>query len=80
MQAISEVCALYRKDKEIVAHLFLHCEFSSLLWRRFLDRCVVLWSISASVSGVLEAWRLTLSFGGGLTMWRVASFAIFRFI
>ena len=79
-EAISDLRVLCKKGMETVDHLFIHCEFSHILWCRLLLRCSVLWCGPGTLAGMIEASRCSSFYGCGLVLWRLIPFAILWFV
>lgn len=75
LEEILDMCPLCGKDREVIDHLFLYCEFSYHVWCRFLANCVVSWCFLGSLADLFEAWRLSPFSGSGVVLWRILPFA-----
>lgn len=54
-EVISITCLLCKKEREMVNHLFVHCEFSSLVQSCFLEKCGVHWYIPRLMESLFKA-------------------------
>lgn len=54
-EVISITCLLCKKEREMVNHLFVHCEFSSLVQSCFLEKCGLPWYIPRLMANLFKA-------------------------
>lgn len=77
MEESSKFCALCKREKENIDHLFVHCEFTQFLWCRFQKMTGISWCMPRSVALVFEAWRMLPFFRSvRVCVWTLIPFAI----
>lgn len=52
------MCPLCGVERAEVDHLFLHCNFTNLVWCHLLSRCSVTWCFPGSLASVFEVWKM----------------------
>jgi len=70
-------CCMYKKTKEFVYHLLLHCDVTSALWYSLFNRFGLSWVMPQRVIDLLSCWW---SSGRSMsaTAWKIAPTCLLR--
>ena len=73
---ILDTCVMCWMKKDIVNHLFLHCEVEASVWSNFIARCGIAWCMPQLLARTVESWIGGHFAGCGRILLRLTLFAI----
>ncbi|XP_026416157.1 uncharacterized protein LOC113311544 [Papaver somniferum] len=76
IQVESELCLFCDAERETTEHMFMHCNFSSVVWDYFIKAFKILWPLPRTLLELFGAWSINVLHGRGRKIWEILPYTI----